>query len=152
APRKSGLRETAIAAAVCFSDRLGGPSQPPRESGSLDTIEEALSATPLAPPSGADPADFFHGPLGAAAVGADKEDNGANEPEGVTEHESLHLAVVGAAPVGPGQERPADLDLPLPFVVAVEARGADDAAVLAVDGDQRATGFQSFAEKGLEDL
>jgi hypothetical protein len=54
--------------------------------------------------------------------------------------------------VGPGQERPTNLDLTLPFVIAVEPRGSDGAAVFAVEGQQRATGLPGFAEEGLENL
>src|SRR5262249_24101332 len=72
--------------------------------------------------------------------------------ERMAEHQPLHFSVVGAAPVRPGQERPADLDLTLLVVVAVESRGPDNADVLAVDGDQRATGFEGFAKEGREIL
>src|SRR5262249_48686796 len=84
--------------------------------------------------------DLLHRPLGAEVVRPDQEYDAFDEPEGVAEHQPLHLAVVGAAPAGPGQERPADLDLAPRLVVAVEPRGPDGAAVLAVDGDQRAGG------------
>src|SRR5262249_34477664 len=59
---------------------------------------------------------------------------------------------IGPAPVRPGQERPAYLDLAFRFVVAVESRGPDDAAVLAVDGDQGAPRFHGFAKEDLENL
>ncbi len=81
---------------------------------------------------------------------ADNEDDAVHVPKGVPQHEPFHLPVVAPAPVGPGQERPADLDLALRLIVAVKARGADDAPVLAVDGNERATRFQGLAEKDPE--
>ncbi len=42
------------------------------------------------------------------------------EPERMREHEMLHLAVVGTSPVGPGEERPADLHLTGTCLVRME--------------------------------
>src|SRR5262249_23471060 len=81
------------------------------ERGSLDPVARAPPPGPAEPGAHADRADLFHRPLGAEVVRPDQEYDAVDEPEGVAEHQPLHLAVVGAAPVGPGQERPADLDL-----------------------------------------
>jgi len=68
----------------------------------------------------------------------------------VAQHELFHFRVVGAAPVGPGQERPPDFDLAYFFVVSVEARRPDDPAIPGIDNDQRSTRFQGLAEEFLE--
>jgi len=56
----------------------------------------------------------------------------------MSKHELLHFPVVDAAPVRTGQKRPADFDHALFFVISVEARRADDRAILGIDGDQGA--------------
>ena len=65
-------------------------------------------------------ANLLHGPLRPAVVQANKKDNAVNELERMLQHELLHFAIEATALVGPGQERPADLDfVPVP-VVTVE--------------------------------
>ena len=64
----------------------------------------------------------------------------------------LHFAVKEAAPVGAGEEGPADFDFTFRFIESVEAGGADDAAGLVVDGDEGATRGESIAEENLEDF
>ena len=92
------------------------------------------------------------GPLRAEVARPDHEDHRVDEAERVLEHQPLQLAVVDAAPVEAGQERPADLDLGLRLIVAVEARRSDDQAVGAIDDDQRAAGGQRLVEERAEDL
>ncbi len=75
-----------------------------------------------------------------------------HELEGVPEHELFHFPVVDAAPVRPGQKRPADLDLAFFLVVSVESRRPDDPAIFGINGDQCSPGFQGLAEKSLEDF
>ena len=64
-------------------------------------------------------ADLFHSSLRAQILSTDEKDNAVHESEGVPQHQLLHLFVVRAAPVRPGQERPSNLDLAL-LVVPVE--------------------------------
>src|SRR5438105_4934619 len=97
-------------------------------------------------------ADLLHGPPRPAVVRANQEDHALDEPERMLKHEPLHLAVVATAPVGPGQERPADLDFAALGVVTVEPRRPDDSAIPRVCGEQRAAGRQGVAEEGPEDL
>ena len=84
--------------------------------------------------------------------GPTSKDNAVYEFEGVPQHELFHFPVVGAAPVGSGQERPADFDFALLFVVFVKSRRPDDLAIFAIYGDQRPSGLQGLAEKFLENL
>ena len=67
-------------------------------------------------------------------------------------HELFHFPVVGAAPVGPGQERPTDFDLAFSSVVSVESRRPDDLAIFGINSDQRSSGVQGLAKKSLENL
>src|SRR5262249_52884091 len=84
----------------------------------------------------------------ATVVHADEKDHALDEPERMLEHESLHLAVVAAAPVRPGQERPAALDLAPLRVVAMEPRRSDDPAVSRVARDQGTAGLERLAKEG----
>ena len=68
------------------------------------------------------------------------------------QHQPLHLAVVDAAPVEPGEERPPNLDLGLRLIVAVKPRRSDDQAVGAIDDDERAAAGERLVEEGAEDL
>src|SRR5438874_1075673 len=115
---------------------LADPGADLRKGRRLDPVDEALAATGVEPRSVPHRADLFDRPLRAEVPRPDQEDDAVNKLKRMAEHEPLHFSVVDAAPVGAGQERPADLDLALGFVVTVEPRGADDAAVRAVDGDQ----------------
>src|SRR5262245_50000343 len=95
------------------------------ESRSLDTINNPLLASAVQSRPRSNGANFFKSSLGAKVLRPDQKDHPVHEPEGMAQHELLHFLVVGAAPVRPGQERPADLNLTLGFVVAVETRGPD---------------------------
>ncbi len=66
------------------------------------------------------------------------------------QHELLHLAIVDAAPVGSGQECPADLDLTSFLVVAMEARSPNHPLSLGINGNQSTTGRQGLAKESLE--
>src|ERR1035437_4637017 len=68
----------------------------------------------------------------------------------MVQHETFEFPVTGAAPVRPGKERPADLDLTPLLVVAVVPRGSDDSVVFAVNDGQRALGIQGISEEALE--
>jgi hypothetical protein len=68
----------------------------------------------------------------------------------VVDHQPLHLAVVAAAPVRAGEERPAYLDLISRQVVAEEPRRADDFAIARVIGDQCAAGVEGILEELAE--
>src|SRR5262249_14511382 len=67
---------------------------------------------------------------GANVVRPDQEDDAMDEPKRVTEHEPLHLPVIGAAPVRPGQEGPADLDLTLRWTPLSRPK-SDDSSLLS---------------------
>ena len=96
---------------------------------SSDFVDEALPALPSTLIRH-EPRRFFPRPSGAQILWTNQEDNTLHESEGVPQHELFHFLVVEAAPVGPGQERPADFDLALVFVVPVESRRPDDLAAL----------------------
>jgi len=68
------------------------------------------------------------------------------------QHETFEFPVIGAAPVRPGKERPADLDLIPLLVIAVVSRGPDDLVVVAVNDGQRALGIQGVLKEALENL
>lgn len=70
----------------------------------------------------------------------------------MVQHETFKFPVVGAAPVRPGKERPADLDLTPLLVVAVVSRGPDDLVVFAVNDGRRALGIQGVLKEILEDF
>src|SRR6266540_6140669 len=53
-------------------------------------------------------------------IGSRSKDDAVYEPERVLEHEMLHLGVMATSPVGPGEERPADLHLAARGVVCVK--------------------------------
>jgi len=97
-------------------------------------------------------ADFLDGPLRAQVSRANKEDDVVDEFESVRQHQSLHLTIVNAAPVRPGQESPTDLDLASFEIVAMKSRRTDDAIVFAVNRGQRATRLQRFIKKFPEDV
>src|ERR687890_666599 len=105
-----------------------------------------------APPAPAHAADLLHGALRAVVLGADEEDDRLDEAEGVFEHESLHLAVVAAAPVRPREERPPYLDFTLLSVVRGEAGRADEAARRGVHDDEGPARLHSPAEELPEDI
>src|SRR5262249_56288619 len=67
---------------------------------------------------------------------ADPEHHGVDEAEGMVEHQPLHLAIGGAAPMAAGQKGPADLDFALGWLVVVIAAGADQPVARAVDKDE----------------
>src|SRR5438270_408162 len=125
-------------------DWFGKSTQPGRESRRLNAEDLVFQATAVELCSHANAADFFDRPLGTEVLPPDQEDNAVDEPEGVTEHEPLHLPVVGPTPMGSGQERPPDFDLALPFVVAVEPRRPDHTTAFVVEGEQCAARFQGL--------
>src|SRR5262245_43727302 len=69
---------------------------------------------------------------------ADAKDHATDEAECVREHQAFHLAVVAPSPMRSCEERPANLDLALRFVVLGEARRSDHPSVFPVDDDERA--------------
>src|ERR1041385_5624306 len=97
------------------------------------------------------PADLLDRAAGAAVLRADDEEDAIDPGKGVEEHEALHLAVVGPAPVRPGEERPPDLDLPLRGIVAKVARGADYRAALPLDRDQSTSRRERAVEEAADD-
>ena len=101
---------------------------------------------------GEDAADFFHGFEGPDICLADDEDDGVDELEGVGEHEAFHFAVVVSAPVGTGEEGPADLDFAFGRVEVGVAGGADDFLGFAVDDDEGAAGREGVVEELFEDV
>ena len=101
---------------------------------------------------GEDAADFFHGFSGADVRFADEEDDGVDELEGVVEHEAFHFAVVVTAPVGAGEEGPADFDFVALGVEVGVAGGADDFLGFSVDGDEGAFGGEGVFEELFEDF
>src|SRR5258705_6060406 len=114
-----------------------------------DAVASARMATHLREP---DAADLLHGPLRAPVLWADKKDDGLDELEGVPQHQRLHLAVVEAAPVCSRQERPSNLDLASPLVVAVVPGRADDAPRRPIDDGKRPSRFHRLAEECPEDV
>lgn len=70
----------------------------------------------------------------------------------MVKHETFQFPVTAAAPVRPGKERPADLDLIPLLVIAVVSRGPDDPVDFAVNDDQRAVGIQGVLKEALENL
>src|SRR5207237_2594542 len=78
---------------------------------------------------------------------ADHKDHAVYEPERMLEHETLHLAVVGTSPVGPGEEGPADLHLTGTSVVSMEPGCPDNPARLSVQCDQRTARCERFVEE-----
>jgi hypothetical protein len=100
-----------------------------------DLVNKAGSASPVGPGPSTNAAYFFHGSLRTHILGTNKKDDGLHKSEGVLQHELFHFSVVGAAPVGPCQERPADFDLAGLFVIAIESRGSDDSAIFGIQGD-----------------
>jgi len=101
---------------------------------------------------GEEGSDCFEGFSGAEVGDADFEDDGVDELEGVGEHEVFHFAVVVSAPVGAGEEGPADFDLGDVGVALEVARGADDFLGFAVDGDEGAFGGECVFEELFEDF
>lgn len=66
------------------------------------------------------------------------------------QHKLLHLAIVDAAPVGSGQECPADLDLAFFLVVTMETRRPNHPLSYGITDNQRTTGRQSLVKEYLE--
>jgi len=132
----------------------GQDATPPRrgrfllETRRRDLVNEIVVATRLvAPGSHAHAAYFFHRPLRAQVPRTNHQDDATHELEGVPQHEALHFPVVHAAPVRPGQKRPADFDLAFSLVVSAESRRPDDPAVLRIHNQERTAGFHPTAEE-----
>lgn len=115
-------------------------------------VHEAVPPAGVGSGPAANAADFFHGSLRAKILWSDQKDDAIYEMECVLQHEALHLAVILAAPVRPGQEAPADFDLTFGRVVAMEPRGADHSAVLAINGNQGSAGVEAIAKELREDF
>jgi len=94
--------------------------------------------------------NLFHGALGAAIVWTDGEDHALHRLESMLKHQPLHLAVVSPAPVGSGQERPADLNDATLRIVAVVARRPDDLSGRSIQRHKRTTGRQGVLEENSE--
>src|SRR5688572_2241403 len=116
----------------------------------VDAIDEARA--PLRIQSRTDPhcADLLHRTLRPNVSRSDNEDHPLDEPEGVAQHQALHLSVVSPTPVGSSEKGPADLDLAPRFIVAVKARRSNHAAVPPVNRNQRAARLQRLAEEAAE--
>src|SRR5204862_5607305 len=69
------------------------------------------------------------------------------ERDRLVERETLHLAVGGPSPVGPGGEGPADLHLTGTSVVSMEPGCSDNAARLSVQCDQRTARCERFVKE-----
>src|SRR5215471_16810739 len=55
------------------------------------------------------PTDFLHSSTRSEIRCSHPKNNMIDKRKGVVQHESLHLSVVVATPIGAGEERPADL-------------------------------------------
>ena len=86
------------------------------------TLRDLIDEIAVGPGAYAYSAYFFNCLLRSKVLRANHEDDACDELEGVLQHELFHFAVVAAAPMGPGQEGPADFDLAFVLVVAVESR------------------------------
>jgi hypothetical protein len=75
-----------------------------------------------------------------------EKDNAIDKLESMLQHETLHLTVVDATPVGSGQEGPANLDLASLLVVTMEARRSNHVSSVGVDCDQSTTGRQGLTK------
>jgi len=113
--------------------RLSGYIKGLTRSGNL--VYETLAPASVRPRSHAHSANLLEGSLGAQILRTNKKDDPVHESEGVLQHELFHVAVVGAAPMGPGEECPTDFDLAPFFVVSVESRRPDDPAISGIKGD-----------------
>src|ERR1043165_4153041 len=102
--------------------------------------------------AGGECADFAEGALGAEVFWAHQEGHRFYKLEGVAKHQVLHLAIEAAAPVGAGEEGPADFDFTFMLIEIGEAGGADEAIGGVVDGDKCSTGGEGIVEKSLEDF
>ncbi len=119
------------------------------ESTGGDLIHVAFPASG-GPGAGEHPADLFHRSLRAKVLRSDEKHNAADESEGVLQHQPLHFAVVATAPVGSGQERPADLHFVSLSVVPVKSRGTDHPLRDRITGDQCAAGRQCLVKEHPE--
>jgi len=110
-------------------------------------INIAVSATRIGPRSHSYPSDLLDGSLRAQVLWANQKDHGVHESEGMLHHEPLDLSVVPAAPVGPRQERPPDLDLALFLAVPMKAGRPNPSPCLSINGNQGTTGGQGLAKE-----
>src|ERR1035438_10779603 len=69
-----------------------------------------MAAGAVGPGSHTDAAYLFHRALRAQIPRTNQQDDATNELESVPQHEVFHFPVGNAAPMRPGQERPADFD------------------------------------------
>jgi hypothetical protein len=118
----------------------------------VDLVGDALPARAVGPRSDSHRAELLDRSLGPSIRRVDQEDHALHEPEGVSQHQTLQLAVVGAAPARSGEERPPDLDFASSGVVAVEARHADHVTSLRVEGHERSPGGKLLVEEDPEDV
>ena len=107
-----------------------------------DLVHQAFSSTAVETRPGPNCTDLLDSALRSDVLRVNEEDDSGHEPEGVLEHEPFHLAVEGTAPMRPRQERPADLHFAPASVIAMKTRSANDAAIAAVNRDERASGSE----------
>ena len=141
--RIAAMRTTGRPPPIIFSGLLS-------ESTGGDLIHVAFPAAGARPGAGEHPADLFHRPLRAKVLRSDEKHDAADESEGVLQHQPLHFAVVATAPVGSGQERPADLHFVSLSVVPVKSRGADHPLRDRINGDQCSAGRQCLVKEHPE--
>src|SRR5262249_34500265 len=90
-------------------------------------VESSLHAT-----LGQNGTDLFQGLLRSNVVNAHKKNNAIDKLERVIQHQTLHLGVIGATPVGTGQKCPTDLEFGLCRPVPVIPGGADNPGCLSI--------------------
>jgi hypothetical protein len=117
-----------------------------------DLVHQAFSSTTVETHPDLNCTDLLDSALRSDVLRVNEEDDAAHEPEGVLEQEPFHLAVEGTAPMRPRQECPADLDFAPASVIAMKTRRANDAAIAAVDRDERASGSEVLREERAKEL
>ena len=78
-------------------------------------------------------ADFLYGWLRTHVLRADKKEHVVAELKGMGQNYLFHSVVIGAAPVGSGQEGPVYFDIASRWVIPNKARRADDLALLGIE-------------------
>ena len=96
--------------------------------------------------------DLLHGLSGTPVLLADDEDDALHESKCMVEHEGFHLAVDPAAPEGPLEERPSDLDLGFSLLEVTVSGAPDDTAGRAVDYGEGSARLDRALEVLLENL
>ena len=97
-----------------------------------------------------DRADFFHRPLRTDVVFSDKEYNGLNKFERMSQQQLFHFAVVPPAPIFSREKRPSNFNLRFFRIIPVKSRRADDLSRLRIDHNKRSPGFQRVFEENSE--